>query len=500
MHGTMANRPDREGRLPVAGNDTRGTLASLLGDNEVAADRLRKSVLPGLAADAERVRESTAWALCLLADDHPDVLPGLIADLLECLSGDARTAARRVLGHLCRQYPEHVRTLLKDAGHDPGTVLPMDPGPHPLDADGEYRRSDRIAVIRELLDRTGRSSLDEEAGEQSRSTQRSDRSTSTTSTTSRQSGVDDARDAHAGRRVEAPKRVQKRREIDEIEGSDTFLAIRERTVFDDLAIVEPRDGGRYADTVRACAIEDDEEECGVALGLLDRPEDDRAGYADAMADKLARWQAAGHAAGILTIRDWGREPRPWLAKEPIEETLAEWQPTDTAARLDCAHKIARAVAACHRQGVIHAGLDPGNVVMPDGQLAAEPRPALDNVGCMLAFREYFEPADYLDPRYAAPEYFDDSYGGIDQSTDVYQLGAVLYHCFTGRAPFRGTYADIRQGVLDGEPTPPTELNASLPDPIDEIITKALSKRKLTRYETASQLRGDIQRICERCGL
>jgi hypothetical protein len=309
----------------------------------------------------------------------------------------------------------------------------------------------------------------------------------------------DPSETHADPRREPPKRVQRRRKIDEIEGSDTFQLVREHSRFEDLAVVKPHDGGRYADSVRARAL-DDGTERGVALGLLDRPEDNRDRYVDAMADKLARWHAAGDAAGVLAIRDWGRSPRPWVAKDPTDETLAEWRPPGTAARLECAHRIARAVAVCHRQGVIHGGLDPGNVVFPAGPLDETPRPALDNVGFMLAFRDFFEPADYLDPRYAAPEYFDDSYGGIDQCTDVYQLGAVLYHCFTGRAPFRGTYSDIRQGVLEADPRPPTELNASLPAALDEVMAKALAKQKLVRYETASQLRADIERICERCGL
>ncbi|MFB6166178.1 MAG: hypothetical protein ABEJ31_13535 [Haloarculaceae archaeon] len=300
---------------------------------------------------------------------------------------------------------------------------------------------------------------------------------------------------------------QKRAAIRRIEGSDAFRAIRACCVFDDLQVVEPRDGGRYVDAIRVRADHDGDVR-GVSVGLVDRPQDDTTadaterlpvGFPDAVADALARWQRVCHADGVVTVHDWNHEPRPWLARDPVGETLAEWDCPDTAVALRNALSIAESVAGLHRQGVIHAGLDPGNVVFPGDALVEHPTPLVDNVAMMHALREYFEPSAYLDPRYAAPEYFDDGFGGIDQATDVYQLGAVVYHCLTGRAPFRGTYGEVREGVLSAEPDQVSAHNASLPDPVDDIIAKALAKRKLMRYESASQFRADLRGVCERSG-
>lgn len=202
----------------------------------------------------------------------------------------------------------------------------------------------------------------------------------------------------------------------------------------------------------------------------------------------------------MTIHDWGPQPRPWVATDPVDGSLASLDQPDTAYALRSACQLVAATATLHRRGVVHAGIDPGNVVFPGDALVEHPRPLLDNVGLMSVVRRHFSPSNYLDPRYAAPEYFDSDYGAVDQSTDIYQLGTTLYRLCTGQAPFQGSYEQVRAGVLDADPTPPTELNASLPDPIDEVVAKATAKQKLMRYETASQFRADLASVCERSGV
>lgn len=199
------------------------------------------------------------------------------------------------------------------------------------------------------------------------------------------------------------------------------------------------------------------------------------------------------------MHDWADEPRPWLATEPVEEPIVAWEPPSMAARLRCGLRLADSVASCHRQGVVHAGIDPGNVVRTGDAFTENCRPLLDNVGLLFALREYFDLGDYLDLRYAAPEYVDESYGSIDHSTDIYQLGTVLYRLFTDRAPFEGSESEVREQVVTTQLPAPSEYNDALPDSIDEIVRKATAKRKLLRYETATQLRADLARICERAG-
>ncbi len=146
--------------------------------------------------------------------------------------------------------------------------------------------------------------------------------------------------------------------------------------------------------------------------------------------------------------------------------------------------------------MVHAGIDPQNVVYADSQLDDRVRPMLDNVGLLTAYRRVFDPREYLDPRYAAPEYFDSQHGRIDRATDIYQLGMVVYRLLAGRHPFDGSYAKIRSSVLDDRPTAPSKCTPGLPAAVNEIVAKATATQKLTRYETAHGFHQDISRICD----
>lgn len=456
--------------------DPRAVLQAMLGDTgrqpNLASQDLRRSLVASLTAEDSSVRLSSSWAITLLADDQPESIPGLVRRLLDTI--DASHDVRGVLATLHARHPDRVQPELDASGIDPADLSSQgEHGSLPLSFD-----DDSLArTIEELQDALG-TEFQDATGQQTTD------STDTPPASSRQ---------------------RKRDELREIEASDTFRAIRAQSRFDDAEVVLPRDGGRYADTIRVRAIEDGTER-GVALGLLDRPEDvptTRPGpseFADDVGEQLARWQGASATQGVVTVHDWARTPRPWLATEPVEKALVEWDPPGVGARLRCGLAIAKAVASCHRQGVVHAGLDPGNVVFAADTLAEEPQPLLTNVGLLLALRNYVQPADYLDPRFAAPEYFDDSYGGIDHSTDVYQLGTVLYQLCTGRAPYQGTFEEVRDGVLDGTPPAPTACTPALPDPIDDVIEKATATQKIVRYETASQVQSALRRICNRVGV
>lgn len=304
------------------------------------------------------------------------------------------------------------------------------------------------------------------------------------------------RRAAPGRRAAVEPRA--REAIRRVEPSTVFRLVRSRSRFDDLAVVRPTDGGRYADAIRARAVLDGEEH-GVSVGLLDRPDDGRAGFAADVNGALDRWQAAGRDAGVVIVRDWAVEPRPWVATDPVGPALASWDRLAVPTCFDCALAVAEAVAGLHSRGVVHAGIDAGNVVARLDTLATTPEPVLTNVALMHSFREHFRPADYLDPRYAAPEYYDRSFGRIDQATELYGLGAVCWRLFTGWAPFDGSYDEVRAGVLGEEPVPPTARDASLPDPLDDVLAKALAGQKLLRYESATDLRVDLERVRERAG-
>ena len=84
---------------------------------------------------------------------------------------------------------------------------------------------------------------------------------------------------------------------------------------------------------------------------------------------------------------------------------------------------------------------------------------------------------------------------LDCRTDLFSFGAVLYEMATGAMPFHGeSAATIYDGILNRDPVPPTEINREIPAKLEEIIHKALEKDRALRYQHASEMRADLQRL------
>ncbi|MEM0924669.1 MAG: serine/threonine-protein kinase [Planctomycetota bacterium] len=167
-------------------------------------------------------------------------------------------------------------------------------------------------------------------------------------------------------------------------------------------------------------------------------------------------------------------------------------PPDEAARLVA--MIADAVAYAHENGVIHRDLKPGNVIL-DGR--GEPRVTDFGLAKQVeSDRDLTRTGAIMGtPSYMAPEQAAGKLDEVSSSSDVYAIGAILYSVMTGRPPFQAANPiDTLTQVIENDPVPPRELDASLPKDLETICLKALSKQPDRRYKTAAELSEDLGRF------
>lgn len=213
---------------------------------------------------------------------------------------------------------------------------------------------------------------------------------------------------------------------------------------------------------------------------------------------------------IARLLDGGVGPdgRPYFAMEYVEgvpvSSWAEARSLDAAARVRLFLDVAAAVEYAHRQLVVHRDLKPSNIlVREDGRVAL-----LDFGVAKLLETDFDAGAGHTDvetrvltPEFAAPEQIRGE--PVSMATDVYGLGAVLYHLLTGRPPLQAassrSYVDLERAALEQEPPAPSRLapssaGASWTADLDTIVLKALRKTPEDRYASAAALSDDLHRL------
>jgi serine/threonine-protein kinase PknK len=158
--------------------------------------------------------------------------------------------------------------------------------------------------------------------------------------------------------------------------------------------------------------------------------------------------------------------------------------------LNIGEKIADAVSAAHRAGVLHRDIKPQNILL------SEYGPALGDFGIARtsANLEWSQSLDQLTPMHAAPEIL---LGGTSTAqSDIYALGSTLYAMLAGRPPFAGPpgEAPLRYQVRVVQDAVPPIPRSDLPGPMIEVIERALAKSPADRYHSAAELR-DALRSC-----
>lgn len=211
---------------------------------------------------------------------------------------------------------------------------------------------------------------------------------------------------------------------------------------------------------------------------------------------------------VCIVYDVGEteDGQPYIAMEFVAgaalDVVLEQGPLEVDQVIEVAGQVADALDAAHSSGVVHRDIKPGNISLNDrGQIKVldfglakrMPTETTNIAGKTVDMQQTLEGQVLGTPSYMSPE---QAIGKpVDHRSDLFSLGAVIYHLLTGRKPFNGnTLGEVFDSVMHRQPDPIARFNYDAPPELERITLKLLAKDVNQRYQSARDLLVDLKNL------
>jgi beta-lactam-binding protein with PASTA domain len=199
---------------------------------------------------------------------------------------------------------------------------------------------------------------------------------------------------------------------------------------------------------------------------------------------------------IVSIYDRGEaEGTYYIAMEyldgrSLKELILSRGPAPVSVAVDYARQILSALRFAHRNGIVHRDIKPhnclvdaeGHVKVTDFGIARAGASQMTEEGSIIGTAQYLSPEQARGTQ-------------VDQTSDLYSLGIVLYEMLTGNVPFTGdSPVEIAMKHLSATPRPLTEKRPDIPRALEMVVLRALAKEPAARYQSAEEMDADLERV------
>jgi serine/threonine protein kinase len=200
---------------------------------------------------------------------------------------------------------------------------------------------------------------------------------------------------------------------------------------------------------------------------------------------------------IVRVIDFGVEEGSYqmvmefVEGESLKDVIDRWRPMQSEFALALVHQICRGLEHAHAKGIVHRDIKPGNIMLTKSGVAK-----ITDFGLakLTQGTSVHTAADAIlgTPLYMSPE---QAFGeSVDQRSDLFSLGTMLYELLTARQPFAGeNYMGVIQNIINKEIPAVRELNPAVTPAVEQIVMRALAKNRDERFASAREFREAIER-------